>query len=95
MFKYYSLKVFGFKVREGKKIPKYHITPHMLRHTHVTELAREYISKGEQINWEYISKRIGHSSITTTIEKYAHLKSEDYKLEYQRIQEYKKQKRKA
>ena len=67
----------------------------MLRHTHATELAREYISKGEQINWEYISKRLGHSSVTTTIETYAHLKPEDYKKEYQRLQEYKNQKRKV
>ncbi|MFU7515735.1 tyrosine-type recombinase/integrase [Clostridium sp. HCS.1] len=94
MFKYYSLKVFGFEVKNGKKVPKYHITPHMLRHTHATELAREYINKGEQINWEYISKRLGHSSVTTTMEIYAHLRPEDYKKEYQRLQEYKKQKRK-
>lgn len=94
MFKYYSLKVFGFEVKNGTKVSKYHITPHMLRHTHATELAREYISKDEQINWEYISKRLGHSSVTTTIEKYAHLRPEDYKKEYQRLQEYKKQKRK-
>lgn len=94
MFKYYSLKVFGFEVRNGKKVSKYHITPHMLRHTHATELAREYINKGEQINWEYISKRLGHSSITTTMEIYTHLRAEDYKKEYKRLQEYKKQKKK-
>ena len=82
MFKYYSKKT------------QIKIHPHMLRHTHATELAREYISKGEQINWEYISKRLGHSSVTTTIETYAHLKPEDYKKEYQRLQEYKKQKKK-
>ncbi|MGO5075971.1 tyrosine-type recombinase/integrase [Clostridium sporogenes] len=93
MFKYYSLKVFGFEIKNFKKVSKYHITPHMLRHTHATELAREYISKGEQINWEYISKRLGHSSVTTTMEIYAHLRPEDYKKEYQRLQEYKKQKR--
>ena len=56
--------------------------------------AREYISKGEQINWEYISKRLGHSNVTTTMEIYAHLRSEDYKQEYQRLQKYKNQKRK-
>ena len=94
MFKYYNLKVFGFEVKNGKKVSKYHIAPHMLRHTHATELAREYISKGEQINWEYISKRLGHSSVTTTMDIYAHLRPEDYKKEYQRLQEYKKQKRK-
>ena len=95
MFKYYSIKVFGFKIENGTKIPNYHIAPHMLRHTHATELAREYISKGEQINWEYISKRLGHSSVTTTMEIYAHLRPEDYKKEYHRLQEYKNQRRKG
>lgn len=80
MFKYYSKKI-GIKIH-----------PHMLRHTHATELAREYISKGEQINWKYISKRLGHSSVITTMEIYAHLRPEDYKKEYQRLQEYKNQK---
>ncbi len=80
MFKYYSKKT------------KIKIHPHMLRHTHATELAREYISKGEQINWEYISKRLGHSTVTTTMEIYAHLRPEDYKKEYQRLQEYKTRK---
>ncbi|KXA09930.1 tyrosine-type recombinase/integrase [Clostridium perfringens] len=80
MFKYYSKKT-GIKIH-----------PHMLRHTHATELAREYLSKGEQINWEYISKRLGHSNVTTTMEIYAHLRPEDYKKEYQRLQEYKNKK---
>jgi integrase len=82
MFRYYSKKT-GIKIH-----------PHMLRHTHATELAREYISKREPINWEYISKRLGHSSVTTTMETYSHLKPEDYKKEYQRMQEYKESKRK-
>ncbi|MCI2779053.1 tyrosine-type recombinase/integrase [Clostridium perfringens] len=81
MLKYYSKKT-GIKIHA-----------HMLRHTHATELAREYISKCEQINWEYISKRLGHSSVVITMETYAHLRSEDYKKEYQRLQEHKKMKR--
>lgn len=67
IFKYRSKKI-GIK-----------LTPHMLRHTHATELAREYILKEEPINWEYISKRLGHKSVTTTIDIYAHLTAEDYK----------------
>lgn len=82
MFKYYSKKT------------KIKIHPHMLRHTHATELVREYISKGEQINWEYISKRLGHSTVTTTVEIYAHLTPKDYKKEYQRVHEYKNKNRK-
>ena len=83
MFKYYSKKT------------QIKIHPHMLRHTHATELAREYISKGEPINWKYISERLGHSNVTTTMEIYAHLRPEDYKKEYHRLQEYKNQKRKV
>lgn len=82
MFKYYSKKT------------KIKIHPHMLRHTHATELVREYISKGEQINWEYISKRLGHSTVTTTMEIYANLTPKDYKKEYQRVHEYKNKNRK-
>lgn len=81
MFRYYGNKI-SIKIH-----------PHMLRHTHATELAREYINKGEPINWEYISKRLGHASVTTTMEIYAHLKAEDYKKEYQRMQKYKEIKR--
>lgn len=64
MFKYYSKKT-GIKIH-----------PHMLKHTHATELAREYIGKDEQINWEYIYKRLVHSTVTTTMETYAHLVSD-------------------
>lgn len=76
MFKYYSKKT-GVKIH-----------PHQLRHTHATELARQYLNNGELINWEYISKRLGHSSVTTTMDIYAHLTVEDYKKEYKKLQEY-------
>lgn len=45
-----------------------HITPHMLRHTHATEFAQQYIRNGEGINWKAISERLGHSSVKTTME---------------------------
>lgn len=88
LFKYYSLKVFGYTVEDGIKKPKNHIHPHMLRHTHITELARSYIEKGEAINWKFISERVGHSSVVTTIDLYSHLTTEDYKREYMRMHEY-------
>ena len=81
-----------FKYRSKKTGIRLH--PHMLRHTHATELAREYISKGELINWEYISKRLGHVSVTTTMEIYAHLTPEDNKKEYNRMIGYRENKRK-
>lgn len=62
--------------------------PHMLRHTHATELAKSYIDKGENINWKFISTRLGHSSVITTIDTYAHLDTDDYKKEYERMKGY-------
>ena len=43
------------------------ITPYSLRHTHTSYL----LSKGLPI--EYISKRLGHASISITLETYSHL----------------------
>lgn len=76
VFSYYSRKT-GVKIH-----------PHQLRHTHATELARQYLNNGEAINWEYISKRLGHASVTTTMDIYAHLTVEDYKKEYKKLQSY-------
>jgi integrase/recombinase XerD len=55
--------------------------PHMLRHTHATELIRA--------GWDasYVQKRLGHARIQTTIGIYSHLDDEDLKqayLEFQR-----------
>ncbi|MEA5516959.1 tyrosine-type recombinase/integrase [Nodularia sp. UHCC 0506] len=51
--------------------------PHILRHTHATELIRA--------NWDmaYVQKRLGHSDIQTTINTYVHLTDEDLALKYQ------------
>lgn len=48
-----------------------HVTPHMLRHTHATELIRS--------GWEaaHVQKRLGHASVQTTINTYTHLTDED------------------
>ncbi|MED1285832.1 tyrosine-type recombinase/integrase [Bacillus mycoides] len=70
------------------------LNTHKLRHTHVTELAREYISKREPINWKYIQERVGHKNVATTMQIYAHLNAEDHKKEYQRMSEYREEKRK-
>lgn len=76
--KYYA--VADLFSRLSKKTGIY-ITPHMFRHTHATELLKN--------GWDYakIQKRLGHSSIQTTINIYAHLSNEDLKqafIEYQK-----------
>lgn len=52
---------------------KKHTTSHAFRHSHVSFL----LYKGVSIY--YISKRLGHSSIDITIQKYSHLIKEAYK----------------
>lgn len=76
------------------KKTKIKINTHKLRHTHVTELAKEYISKGEPINWKFISERVGHKDVATTMGIYAHLNAEDHKKEYKRMSDYREEKRK-
>lgn len=52
-------------------------TPHLLRHTHATELIKS--------GWDmsYVQKRLGHSSIQTTVNTYVHLLDEDLQSAYQ------------
>lgn len=70
MFVYYS-KQSGVKIH-----------PHMLRHTHATDLVRSYVNRGESVDWTFISNRLGHSSVNTTMEIYTHLTQEDGKNAY-------------
>lgn len=57
------------------------ISPHLLRHTHATELIRS--------GWDmsYVQKRLGHASIQTTINTYVHLTDEDLQKEYRKYLE--------
>lgn len=57
------------------------ITPYSLRHTHTSYL----LSKGLPI--EYISKRLGNSTISITLETYSHLLEEHKKEQGQRVRE--------
>lgn len=52
------------------------ITPHMYRHTHATELL--------EFGWDasYVRKRLGHSTIQTTIDTYSHLSDKSVKKAY-------------
>lgn len=54
------------------------VNPHLLRHTHATELIRA--------GWDmaYVQKRLGHTNIQTTINTYVHLTDDDLQYEYQK-----------
>ncbi|MDJ0724434.1 MAG: tyrosine-type recombinase/integrase [Prochloraceae cyanobacterium] len=54
---------------------------HLLRHTHATHLIRA------GMNMAYVQKRLGHSSIQTTINTYVHLTNDDMKEAYQKYLE--------
>ena len=53
------------------------VHPHLLRHTHATELIRA--------GWDmaHVQKRLGHTSVQTTINTYTHLTNDDLKQAYQ------------
>lgn len=57
------------------------VTPYSLRHTHTSYL----LSKGIPI--EYISKRLGHATISQTLDTYSHLLEEHKKEQGQRVRE--------
>lgn len=56
-------------------------SPHMLRHTHATELIRS--------GWDvsYVQKRLGHSQVQTTLNTYVHLSDQDMKKEFKKYLE--------
>ncbi len=63
--------------RLSKKI-SIKVNPHLLRHTHATELIRA--------GWDmsYVQKRLGHADIQTTVNTYVHLTDEDLNSAYQK-----------
>ena len=67
--------------RLSKKIG-YSVTPHMLRHTHATQL----VCAG----WDgaYVQKRLGHSDIQTTMNTYVHLDDRALKQAFHTYQQY-------
>jgi integrase/recombinase XerD len=65
--------------------------PHLLRHTHATDLVRSSLKDGEPVDWKFVQERLGHASIVTTIQTYVHLTDEDRKHAYERYAEKRKQ----
>lgn len=57
------------------------VHPHMLRHTHATDLIRH--------GWQtaYVAKRLGHRSVQTTLDIYTHITDEDMKRIHQQYLE--------
>jgi integrase len=51
----------------------FHVTPHMFRHSHATELIRH----GWDAAW--VQKRLGHANVQTTIDTYTHIDTQDLK----------------
>ncbi|PGW72462.1 tyrosine-type recombinase/integrase [Bacillus thuringiensis] len=64
-----------------KKKTAIHVTPHMLRHTSLTELRKS--------GWkdEHLMKRAGHAHIQTTIQMYVHPSDDDLRKDWERTQE--------
>ncbi len=63
--------------RRISKKTNIYATPHLMRHSHATNLIRA--------GWDmsYVQKRLGHSNIQTTINTYVHLIDDDLKSKYQ------------
>lgn len=62
--------------RRLSKTSGVHAHPHLLRHTHATELIQFGLEAA------YVQKRLGHASIQTTINTYVHLTDNDLKQAY-------------
>ncbi len=58
--------------------------PHVLRHTHATQMVLSYLRDGEDVDWKFVQERLGHTSVVTTMQTYTHLNDEDRKLAYER-----------
>ncbi len=71
------------------------IHPHLLRHTHATDLVRSYLKDGEPVDWKFVQERLGHASVVTTMQTYIHLTDEDCRQAYGRYVEKRKKKEHA
>ncbi len=58
------------------------VHPHLLRHSHATQLVRSYLRDGQPVDWKFVQERLGHASVVTTMQTYTHLTNDDRKLAY-------------
>jgi integrase/recombinase XerD len=63
--------------RRLSKKTEIQVNPHLLRHSHATELIRS------GMDMSYVQKRLGHADIQTTVNTYVHLLDDDLKQAYQ------------
>lgn len=78
MFQHYSMK------------SAISIHPHLLRHTHATELVRSFLRDEEPVDWKFVQERLGHASVVTTMQTYTHLTDEERQRAYDRYLERRK-----
>jgi integrase len=73
-----SYKTVNSLFRRLSKKTGIQLTPHLLRHTHATELIRA--------GWDlaHVQNRLGHADIQTTINTYIHLSDEEMMEEYKK-----------
>lgn len=62
--------------RRLRKKTRINVNPHLLRHTHATELIRA------GWNMAHVQRRLGHADVQTTINTYVHLTGDDMRDEY-------------
>ncbi len=67
--------------------------PHVLRHTHASELVRSFLRDEGTVDWKFVQERLGHASVVTTMQTYTHLTGEDRQLAYEAYLERRKQAR--
>lgn len=75
--KYFDHIIAKYNKKHKEKLPK--VTPHVCRHTYITNMARSGMLPKQL---QYIA---GHSDISTTLNIYTHVNFEDAKSEVERL----------
>jgi integrase/recombinase XerD len=73
--------VYSLFRRLKDKLSVDNLFPHMHRHTHATDLAKEDSDAGKKVDYGMIARRLG-ISVSVTIKTYVHLTDENYRSQY-------------